>query len=228
MIPLFDDNPTRNRPWVTWLIIGLCALVFLGQARLDAEAGQRAVLALGVIPSVLWGTAELAPELYTIPAALTLFSSMFLHGSLLHLGSNLLFLWVFGNNVEDRLGPGRFLVFYLLCGIAAALAHAAIEADSGIPMIGASGAISGCLGAYLLLFPGAAVTVLLPIGPLLWTTRVAARWVVGVWFLGQIVNSLAAGEGPGVAWFAHLGGFAAGLLLLPAFLLGRPPPARRA
>jgi len=226
MIPLYDDNPTRNRTWVTWLLIGACALIFLGQAQQDAEAGQRTVLALGVVPSVLWGTAELSPELYTVPAVLTLLSAMFLHGSLLHLGSNLLFLWVFGNNIEDRLGPGRFLVFYLVCGVAASLAHAGIEADSDIPMIGASGAISGCLGAYLLLFPGAAVTVLLPIGPLLWTTRVAARWVVGVWFLGQLVNSLAAGEGPGVAWFAHLGGFAAGLLLLPAFLPRRRLPPR--
>ncbi len=226
MIPLYDDNPTRNRTWVTWLLIAGCALVFLGQAQLGAEAGQRAVLALGVIPSVLWGTAELASELYAIPPVLTLLSAMFLHGSLLHLGSNLLFLWVFGNNVEDRLGSGRFLLFYLVCGVAASLAHALIEAESEIPMIGASGAISGCLGAYLLLFPGAAVTVLLPIGPLLWTTRVAARWVVGVWFIGQIANSLAAGEGPGVAWFAHLGGFAAGLLLLPIFLPAQRPLPR--
>jgi membrane associated rhomboid family serine protease len=226
MIPLYDDNPVRHPTWVTWSLIGACALIFLMQIQLDEAPAQRVVLALGVVPSVLWGTARLSPDLQILPASLTLFSAMFLHGSLLHVGSNLLYLWVFGNNVEDRMGPTRFLAFYLSCGILASLAHAAIEADSDIPMIGASGAISGCLGAYLMLFPRAMITVLIPIGPLLWTTRVTARWVVGVWFLGQLMNSMFSSGGPGVAWFAHLGGFAAGLLLVPVFLRQQRPRRR--
>jgi len=155
MIPLHDDNPTTIRPLVTITIIVLCVLVFLWELSLGPEGLQRAVYAFGAIPAVLFDRVELNPALAVIPAELTLVTSMFMHGGWMHLISNMLYLWIFGNNIEDAMGHGRFILFYLLCGLAAALAHAALDPGSRVPMIGASGAISGVLGAYLLLYPHA-------------------------------------------------------------------------
>ncbi len=218
MIPLRDDNPTERAPVITVAVIVLCVLAFLWQVSLGEPGFERAVRALGVTPATLVGHASLPPELALVPPALTLLTSMFLHGGFMHILGNLLYLWIFGNNVEDALGHGRFLVFYLLCGLAAAFAQALPNPDSTIPMIGASGAISGVLGAYLLLYPHARVLVLVPLGFFTRLVYLPAWLMLGLWFLFQIVNTLAAaGERGGVAWGAHLGGFLAGMVLLPLF-----------
>lgn len=218
MIPLRDDNPTTIRPIVTIALIAACAAVFLWQLSLGPAGFERAIFGLGLIPAVLFGAAHLPSELESIPAGLTLFSSMFLHGGWMHLIGNMLYLWIFGNNVEDAMGHARFLVFYLLCGVAAALSQAVFESAAQIPMVGASGAISGVLGAYLLLYPHARVQVLLPLGVFSRIVSLPALLVLGFWFVLQLVSSAAAtaGEG-GTAWFAHLGGFVAGMALIPLF-----------
>ena len=218
MIPLRDDNPTSITPWLTWSLIAACVLVFLWQMSLPGPAQQGAVYALGVTPAVLFGHAELPPELRLVPAWATVFTSMFLHGGLMHLVGNMLYLFIFGNNIEDAMGRARFIVFYLVCGVAAVLAQGLPAPDSTVPMIGASGAISGVLGAYLLLYPHARVLVAIPIGFILHTVRLKAGWVLGLWFGFQIVNSALTGDQQGgVAWYAHIGGFLAGMALVPFF-----------
>ncbi|RMG28703.1 MAG: rhomboid family intramembrane serine protease [Gammaproteobacteria bacterium] len=223
MIPLHDDNPTERPPIVTVTLIVLCVLVFLWEVG-QGRHMQRAVYALGLIPATLFGKAQLSPELALVPPVATVFTSMFLHGGWMHLIGNMLYLWIFGNNVEDAMGHGRFLVFYLLCGVAAALAQALPDPDSTVPMVGASGAISGVLGAYLLLYPRARVLVLIPIGFLLETLSVPAAFVLGFWFVMQLISSLAAsGQEGGVAFGAHIGGFIAGMVLVPFFREKRHP-----
>ena len=217
MIPLRDDNPTTIQPLVTIAFIVLCSLVFLWQISLGGQGFEAAVLSLGVIPATLLGDKTLPPELALVPPTLTIFTSMFLHGSWMHLIGNMLYLWIFGNNVEDAMGHVRFVIFYTLCGIAAVFGQVLQNPGSEIPMIGASGAISGVLGAYLLLYPQARVLVAIPLGIIIHTMRMPAAAVLGLWFVIQIVSSLAAGDGPGVAWFAHIGGFVAGLALIPLF-----------
>jgi len=218
MIPLHDDNPTELFPFVTITFIVCCVLVFLWQISLDAKVQQAVVYSLGVIPATLIGERSLPPELAIIPPAATMFSSMFLHGGWMHMLGNMLYLWIFGNNVEDAMGHGRFIVFYLLCGIAAVFAQALPDPTSTVPMIGASGAIAGVLGAYLILHPRARILVAIPIWVVIHTTRLPAVIVLGFWFVLQIVNTmLSNGEGGGVAWGAHVGGFVAGLVLIPLF-----------
>jgi membrane associated rhomboid family serine protease len=149
-----------------------------------------------------------------VPPTLTILTSMFLHGGVLHLAGNMLYLWIFGNNVEDALGHFRFLLFYVVCGIAAALTMGAIDPTSAVPMIGASGAISGVLAAYVLFFPRARVTVIVPLGIIFYPFTITAMWVVGFWFVLQLISAgLADPNQPGTAWWAHVGGFAAGLIL---------------
>ncbi|ALA60666.1 rhomboid family intramembrane serine protease [Nitrospira moscoviensis] len=216
MIPLHDDNPTERTPVVTMTIIAVCVLVFFYQASLPPRTGEAFVFQYGAIPSVVFGQAALPEEVAAVPAVLTLVTSMFLHGGWLHLIGNMLYLWIFGNNIEDAMGHARFILFYLLCGILAALSHAATEPSSHIPMVGASGAISAVLGAYLLLFPHAHVLVLLPgIG----ITRVAAGFVLMMWFITQLISGgMTMGtRGGGVAFFAHIGGFVAGMALIALF-----------
>jgi len=218
MIPLHDDNPTELFPFVTVTFIVSCVLIFLWQISLDPKIQQAVVYSLGVVPATLIGHRTLPPELAVIPPAMTVLSSMFLHGGWMHMLGNMLYLWIFGNNVEDAMGHGRFIVFYLLCGIAAALAQSFPNPASTVPMIGASGAIAGVLGAYLLLHPRARVLVAIPIWVVIHTTRLPAVFVLGFWFVLQIVNTmLSNGEGGGVAWGAHVGGFVAGLVLIPLF-----------
>ena len=214
MIPLHDDNPTRSRPVLTIGIMIACLIIFLWQGSLGSQAGEVAVHALGLIPAVLLQKVRLAPEIAVVAPALTLVTSMFLHGGFMHLAGNMLYLWIFGNNIEDVLGHFRFAIFYLLCGLAAAGGQILQNPDSVIPMIGASGAISGVLGAYLVLFPHARVLVMIPLGFYMHMTRLSAAWVLGLWFAVQLANSLLAGDGPGVAWFAHIGGFIAGIVLV--------------
>lgn len=230
MFPIHDDNPTRITPYVTYALLSACVLIFFWQVSLG-DAAQQAVYSFGVIPSVLFATKSLPVELEILPAWLTIFSSMFLHGGWMHLIGNMLYLWVFGNNVEDAMGHKRFILFYLSCGLLAALTQAVLNPDSEIPMIGASGAISGVLGAYVLLHPHARILVVIPIGILIYTPWIAAYWVLGFWFVLQLINSLiSASDTGGVAYGAHLGGFVAGMLLIPLFKYRNVPlfsPAKR-
>ena len=230
MFPIHDDNPTRITPYVTYVLLSACVLVFFWQISLG-EAAQQAVYSFGVIPSVLFASKSLPAELEILPAWLTIFSSMFLHGGWMHLIGNMLYLWVFGNNVEDAMGHRRFIVFYLACGLLAALTQAVLNPDSEIPMIGASGAISGVLGAYLLLHPHARILVVIPIIIVIFTPWIAAYWVLGFWFVLQLINSLtSASDVGGVAYGAHIGGFLAGMLLIPLFKYRHVPlfsPAKR-
>lgn len=222
MIPLRDENPVASTPLVTWALVAACVLIFLWQISLGEPGFHRVLFTLGVIPAVLLGHAQLPAEVAVVPPAATVLTSMFLHGGWLHLVGNMLYLWVFGDNVEDRMGRLRFLLFYLACGVAAVFAQALPEPETRVPMIGASGAISGVLGAYLVLFPRAHILVLVPIGFILKVIRMPAVWVLGLWFGVQLIASLMApaGEG-GVAFRAHLGGFVAGLVFAPLFLFGR-------
>ncbi len=218
MIPLHDDNPTRIRPLVTVALIVLCVLAFLWQISLGDVDQRRLVAGLGLIPVVLLGQAELPPMLELVPAELTVVTSMFLHGGWMHLIGNMLYLWIFGNNIEDAMGHWRFVLFYLLCGAAAALAQVLQDPASATPMIGASGAIAGVLGAYLLLYPRARVLVLVFLGFFVTTLRLPALLVLGFWFVLQFLNAVVSGEaGGGVAWWAHIGGFVAGLGLILLF-----------
>ena len=233
MIPLHDDNPTTIKPLLTISFIVACVLVFLWQVSLGTRGFEAAVFSLGVIPATLLGDKVLPPELALVPPAMTVFTSMFLHGGWMHLIGNMLYLWIFGNNIEDAMGHLRFVVFYLLCGIAAVYAQALPNMDSTIPMIGASGAISGVLGAYLLLYPRAHVLVMVPLGFYMRTMQLPAMVVLGFWFVLQLVNSALADPGKcGVAFGAHIGGFIAGMVLLPLFKyrhvrLFAPPRHRR-
>lgn len=217
MIPISDDNPTRLTPIVTWALILACVGVFLWELSLGREM-QAALVVFGFTPaSLLSGYAPTA-GVGQVPSGVTIVTSMFLHGSILHVAGNMLYLWIFGNNVEDAMGHFRFLAFYFLCGIAAALSLAYIDPTSHLPMVGASGAISGVLAAYVLLFPRARVTVIVPLGIIFFPFRITAVWVVGFWFLLQLFSAAATHpDQPGVAWWAHVGGFAAGLVLTPFF-----------
>jgi len=217
MIPLHDDNPTSIFPVITIAIIVGCALVFFWELSLGTSA-DKALFSFGAIPAVVMGPKLLPPALDVIPAWMTVFTSMFMHGGWLHLIGNMLYLWIFGNNVEDAMGHVRFVMFYLACGVLAFLAHAMSDVGSEIPTVGASGAISGILGAYLLLHPRARVLVVIPLFVFFYTARLPAAFVLLFWFILQLVNSSAgpAGHG-GVAWGAHVGGFVAGMLLIPFF-----------
>ena len=219
MIPLKDDNPTEIKPIVTVGLIVACVLVFLHQASLPAKLGEIFVYQYGAIPAVVFGHANLPSEIVAVPAYSSLMTSMFLHGGWMHLIGNMMYLWIFGNNVEDVMGHVKFIIFYAACGIIAALSHAAIDSASTVPMVGASGAISGVLGAYLLLYPHAKVLVLIPLGFLSQMIYVPAGIVLGLWFLLQLVSGgmTIGSQGGGVAFFAHIGGFLAGMALIPFF-----------
>jgi membrane associated rhomboid family serine protease len=227
VIPLKDDVPSRTTPVVTVTLIALNVVAFLYQASLGLEGGapsaraaEAFVMEFGVTPCRLTGSCAV-PGDFPHPVV-TVFTSMFLHGGLFHIGGNMLYLWIFGNNVEDTLGHGRFLAFYLVCGIAAVAAQTLVNPESRVPMIGASGAVSGVLGAYLLLFPYATILTLVVFGFFVRFIHVPAILVLGLWILVQFVNgyltvhaqAMGRGETGGVAWFAHIGGFLAGMALL--------------
>ncbi|HET7335802.1 MAG TPA: rhomboid family intramembrane serine protease [Rhizomicrobium sp.] len=215
MIPISDDNPGISAPIVSWTIIAACVAVYIWQLSLGRQEAQ-AIAALGFVPLSLFQHIPVSSGQPDIPAGVTLFTSMFLHGGILHLGGNMLFLWIFGNNVEDAMGHFKFLAFYLLCGVAAALTLAFMQPGSPIPMIGASGAISGVLAGYMLLYPRAQVTVVVPLGIIFYPLTVGAAWVVGFWFILQLVSAaFSDASQPGVAFWAHVGGFIAGLVLTP-------------
>ncbi len=232
MIPLHDDNPTTLTPVVTVTFIAACVLVFLYQVSLPPATGEAFVFQYGAIPALVFGRGDAHLASLAIPVWGTLFTSMFLHGGWMHLIGNMLYLWIFGNNIEDVMGHVRFVFFYLVCGLLAALSHALTDPSSPIPMVGASGAISGVLGAYLLLFPRAQVLVFIPLGLASRTMYVPAGIVLGFWFVMQLLSGgLTVGaQGGGVAFFAHIGGFIAGMALIGMFKRPEVPffaPARR-
>ena len=224
MIPLKDHIATSRVPYVTFAVVGACVLVFFWQLSLGDRAGQEAVYALGAIPAVIFGDARLPADIVMVPPLATMFTSMFMHGGWMHLIGNMLYMWIFADNVEDSMGHVRFIVFYLLCGVAAVLAQSLPNVGSQIPMIGASGAISGVLGAYLLLFPRARVLVMIPLGFIIKALYLPAAAVLGFYFVFQVVMTAMtpAGSG-GVAFAAHLGGFAAGAALIPLLKHRRVP-----
>jgi len=230
VFPLRDDIPGERIPLVTWAILAANLLAFGWQL---STGLPHSVLVGGAIPYELLTFQDTWPR-DLVPPPFTVLTSMFLHGGLMHLGGNMLSLWIFGNNVEDALGRGRFLLFYLLCGLAAAAAQTLatavgaaglIGADAAavlsVPMVGASGAIAGVMAAYMVLFPHAGVHTLV----IVFVLRVPAVLFIGLWFLLQVL-AVVQGGSPSVAFFAHIGGFVAGLLLLR--LLGRRAGWRRA
>jgi len=224
VIPLYDNIPTRRFPLVTVGLIAINLLVFVYELMLsDTLFGLQGArlnelfYTAGLIPYELAHRVDIPPP-DLVPWWLTSFSSMFLHGGWLHVIFNMLFLWIFGNNVEDTMGRLKFVVFYLVCGLVAGAAQVAIDVDSTVPTIGASGAIAGVLGAYILLFPRARVLSVIPIFFFLQLIYVPAWVLLGVWFGIQLLQGvLSVGQQSGVAFFAHVGGFVAGLLLVWVF-----------
>jgi membrane associated rhomboid family serine protease len=255
VIPIGDSVRARTFPYVNLSIIIANILVFLYELTFSTAPTEilggaliseldRFFFDWGAVPACLLHVTGFEPD--APPRAiealcddeqrvlLTPFVSMFLHGGWLHLIGNMIFLWVFGDNVEDAMGHVRYAVFYVIAGLAATAAHVAVSQNDIIPAVGASGAIAGVLGAYLVIYPRATVAAILPIFILFWFPfYVPAVLLIGVWFLMQLFNGVAAlattdvvGAGGGVAWFAHIGGFVAGVALVRVFLLGRPPPVQ--
>jgi len=229
MFPIRDDNPTLGTPAITVVLIGLNVAAWILVQGMGAEPTlSQSVCELGLIPGELLGR---IPEGYTLPMSremscvigpphwYTPLSSMFLHGGWLHLIGNMWFLWLFGNNVEDSMGHARYLVFYLLCGLAAASAQTLVNPNSAIPMVGASGAISGVMGAYIVLYPRVRIHMLIFLGFFITRAVVPAYVMLGYWLLLQIVGGLPAlaEESGGVAFWAHAGGFLAGAVLVLVF-----------
>jgi membrane associated rhomboid family serine protease len=223
MIPLHDTIKAKTFPFVNYAIILVCGLVFLYEISLGPSV-EHLVRTMGVTPS---GVARTLFEGHvTLHPLVTLVTSMFLHGGWLHLIGNMLYLYIFGDNVEDRIGHAAYLVFYLLCGIAAALTEVYFQQGSSAPLIGASGAIAGVLGAYFLLYPKSRVLTLIPLFVFFPIIEVPAVLFLGFWFFMQFLqgtlSAFAGGEtSEGVAWWAHAGGFVAGAILLPIFLLAK-------
>ena len=222
MLPIGDDREAgAGHGLVTYALVALNVLAFFLEIARPEGALQAFVTAWGVVPKEYSAGRDLAP-LIPLPFWSTLLTSMFLHGGWMHLGGNMLYLWIFGDNLEHRMGHAKFLLFYLLCGLAAGVAHIAFNSDSGVPTVGASGAISGVLGGYLLLFPKNRVRVLMYGG----ISQVPAIVVLGMWIVIQVLNSAGAmartADTGGVAYLAHVGGFAAGLLLAKLFARRNP------
>jgi membrane associated rhomboid family serine protease len=217
ILPLYDDNPIGRAPVVTYGLIGLCIVVFLWELTQDADL---VAATYGMIPAVLFGDARLPATIAAVPPWATIFTSMFLHAGWLHIGGNMLFLWIFGHSLEGVLGHGRYLLLYLVSGVAAALCQALADPASTAPMLGASGAIAGVLGAYLLVYPYANVHVLILIIIIVRIVTVPAWIMLSLWFGMQLVSGLISETGNsagGVAFWAHVGGFVTGIVLLILF-----------
>ncbi|MDQ1445353.1 MAG: hypothetical protein QOI20_1817 [Acidimicrobiaceae bacterium] len=242
MIPLYDRNPTRTRPVVTMLLIGACVVVYFliqphnravdeavfsySHAAIPCEVVKGRPLADEEIARTIQQGDSSACQAHPTTNAdfpnkspyLAILYSMFLHGSLLHLGGNMLFLWVFGNNIEDHAGKVKYILFYLLAGLAATAAQIAVDPSSTVPMIGASGAIAGVMGAYLILFPNVRIHSLIFLGFFIFFRDISAKWLLGIWFVTQFFTNPASG----VAWMAHVGGFAFGVLVGLAWRAAHP------
>lgn len=235
MIPLRDDPgiPRRTFPWVMLTLVVVNILAFVYELSFpDSAALNNFFLADGVVPVEFTRHVLVGPPPPLNNPWATLITSMFLHGGLLHIGSNMLYLFIFGDNVEDRLGHLQFLAFYFVCGIVAGLTHIAFNASSDTPSIGASGAIAGVLAAYWRLFPHAQVRTLVFIGPFILVPRIAAAFLIVFWFFTQFISGIvslgaATDTSGGVAVWAHIGGFLCGLLLIQLMRV-RPPPVRAA
>ncbi len=229
MVPLRDNVPTTITPYVTYALIGANIGIFLYQLSLTPQELQGFFQSAAVVPCQLSGNIVgrcPVPTAQALPEWMTLFSSQFLHGGFLHIAGNMLFLWIFGNNVEDRLGHIKFLIFYLACGALAALSQWFFSQNSAIPSLGASGAIAGVMGAYILRYPQAKVLTLIPLGFFITTFELPAIFFLGFWFVQQAFYGIASLQAPsnigmesgGVAYWAHAGGFVFGAILAP--LLG--------
>lgn len=226
MFPINDNNPTRITPFVTYVLIAINILVFINELSLTQPQLEQFFHLYAVVPRELTANLNGIPVNQPVPEPLTLITSQFLHGGFAHLFGNMLFLWIFGNNIEDQLGHVKYLIFYLTCGILAALSQWFFSTQSGIPALGASGAIAGVLGAYILRFPRARVRTLLFLGPFITFPDIPAIFFLGIWFLQQAlygvaslnVESTIGMENGGVAYWAHIGGFVFGAILGP--LLG--------
>ena len=225
MVPLRDNNPTRIVPFVTYTLVAINIAVFVYELSLGDQL-EAFFRLWAVVPRELTASFAGQPTGLPFPAWVTLITSQFLHGGFLHVAGNMLFLWIFGNNVEDKLGHVKFLIFYLACGILAGLSQWFFSAYSVVPSLGASGAIAGVMGAYILRFPQAEILTLIPLGFFMWTFRVPAFFFLGFWFAQQALYSFASLSVPtnvgmqsgGVAYWAHAGGFVFGAVLGP--LLG--------
>lgn len=220
MFPLRDDNPTEITPVVTWALIAINTAVFLYQVSLAPRDSQLFAYQFGAIPAVVTGARSLPVQMQTVPPLMSILTSMFLHGGWMHLVGNMWFLWVFGNNIEDAMGHLRFLAFYVICGILASVGHIVSNPASSIPSIGASGAIAGALGAYIMLYPRARVWTLVFLGFFIRLLYVPAGVILGFWILIQFINGSMMTANPnmgGVAFWAHIGGFIAGVLLVGLF-----------
>ena len=228
MIPLRDDNPTRTTPFVNHMLVAINIAVFAYQLMLAYDGGEPAYIGfvqkLAVTPSLLLSPSTWAQT--AIPAPLTLLTSMFVHGGILHLAGNMLYLWIFGDNIEDTLGHINYVFFYLACGLGAALSQVIIEPGSTIPLVGASGAIAGVLGAYLVLHPRAQVLTFVFLVLYVRIMYLPAAVLLGIWFAMQLFSAFTSG-GAGVAWYAHIGGFLVGVLLVATFVGGPSGGGRR-
>jgi membrane associated rhomboid family serine protease len=229
VVPLHDNNPTKITPWVNYGLIAINILVFIYALTLSSDQLQAFFRTFAIVPSQLTASFQSGSALVIGAQLLTLITSQFLHGGFLHLGGNMLFLWVFGNNIEEKLGRATYLFFYLACGALAGLAQWAISMQSDIPMVGASGAIAGVLGAYILRFPNARILTLIPLGIFITTFRIPAIFFLGFWFFQQALYGLASLQAStsidtgGIAYWAHAGGFVVGLALAPLLGLFRSP-----
>ena len=231
MVPLNDENPTSKTAFVVYGLIVTNVLLFLYEISLSDIQLRQFFYSWAVVPCQLSNTCSVPLPTSQFPEWFTLFSSQFLHGGWLHLGGNMLFLWIFGNNVEDCLGHVKFLIFYLTCGVLASLSQWFFSPGSAIPTLGASGAIAGVMGAYILRYPQAKVLTLLPLGFFITTVRIPAFFFLGFWFLQQAFYSFASldtpanigMEGGGIAYWAHAGGFVFGAILGPLFGLFSSP-----
>lgn len=215
MIPIKDDTPSSTFPYATVSIIAVNVAVFIYQLTLGYKQGSDFIYKTAAIPFEITHLTDISP-VAVVPVPLTIFTSMFVHGGLFHLGGNMLYLWIFGDNIEDRLGHVKYIIFYLLTGVIASLVHILTEPHSESPMIGASGAVAGVLGAYFLLFPKGKVHTLVFLLFFVSVVKIPALFFLGFWFLMQL---LGLGTGGGIAWYAHIGGFLSGALLI---LLFRP------
>jgi membrane associated rhomboid family serine protease len=215
MIPIHDENPTYSTPIVVYALITINVVVFLHQITLGA--GLDGFMQLyAVIPQQLSASFTVVPPNQPVPELLTLITSQFLHGGLMHIAGNMLFLWTFGDNIEYDLGHFKFLFFYLACGVLAGLTHWFFAMESGVPTVGASGAIAGVMGAYIIKYPQAKIVTLLPLFIILTTVRIPAIYFLGFWFVQQAFSSVASLGMPaatGVAYWAHSGGFIFGAIL---------------
>jgi membrane associated rhomboid family serine protease len=248
MIPIGDRLSTRSIPYVNIAIIVVNFLVFFYELTLNSQSSFRSASELdlwfqdwGAVPACITDSLGLKPNVdprllaglcNSDRSLLTLFTSMFMHAGWLHILGNMLFLWVFGDNVEDALGHVRYLVFYLIGGLAASATQIALNMNDFVPSVGASGAIAAVMGAYLVMFPRARIAVFIPLFFFLGAPYIPAAALIGIWFLMQVFTGVASigyatGGSGGVAWGAHVGGFIAGLLLVNLFRAGRPPPRRR-